>query len=148
MSGPDRRHAIGVAHGALDLAAEGGYPAERLPAGFVPAALLHDVGKIEAHIGTFGRVFATLAALFLGREKMASYPASTNADATRRPGSFARWRAKMALYLQHDRIGAGLLEGANSDDFTVRWAREHHIPEERWTLDHRLGEFLKQADGD
>jgi hypothetical protein len=50
MSGPDRRHAAAVAH---RVAADLGDGARRP---VVAAALLHDVGKVEAGYGTFGRV--------------------------------------------------------------------------------------------
>jgi hypothetical protein len=54
----------------------------------------------------------------------------------------------MGRYLMHDSIGAQLLEGAGSDSLTVTWAREHHLPESRWTVEHHLGHALKEADGD
>ncbi len=133
MSGPDRRHAIGVARRALGDGAE--------PV-LVPAALLHDVGKLEAGLGTFGRVWATLAALAIGRDGVVGWE-------TLPAGSpFSGRRRKMARYLQHDRLGAELLERAGSDDLTVAWAREHHLPPQRWTVEHHLGEILKEADGD
>lgn len=55
MSGPDRRHAVGVARrveAALGEAATDPVLA---------AALLHDVGKVASGLGTFGRVVATVA---------------------------------------------------------------------------------------
>lgn len=54
MSGPDRRHAVGVAR---RVAAAGfGERSEVLA-----AALLHDVGKVSSGLSTFERVPATLA---------------------------------------------------------------------------------------
>ena len=53
LSNADRRHAILVARRFLD----------RRPAADraeVAGSLLHDVGKIEAGLGTFGRVVATI----------------------------------------------------------------------------------------
>lgn len=166
MSGPDRRHGIGVARRALSLATESassagagasssgastsaaggsagaGAGAADLPAGFVAAALLHDVGKIEAGLGTFGRVFATLAALALGRERILSRNLRT------RKGFLARQEARVARYLEHDRRGADLLERAGSTTLTISWARDHHLPEERWSVDKAFGRCLKEADGD
>lgn len=139
MSGPDRRHAIGVARRAMRLA--GG---EEVPEGFVAAALLHDVGKIEASLGTFGRVFATVAAVAVGRQRLADFEPPAGAGA----GAVARWRRRVARYLRHDAIGAGLLQEAGSSPLTVGWAREHHLAESRWTVDLRLGRWLKLADGD
>jgi putative nucleotidyltransferase with HDIG domain len=149
MSGADRRHAIGVARRALALAEEQHLevidPAAEPAQAFVAAALLHDVGKIHARLGTFGRVWATLAALGLGRDRVVAW--ETLADPAG-AGMLARQGAKMARYLQHDRIGAELLEGAGSDELTITWARDHHLPEQRWRVEHRLGECLKHADGD
>lgn len=137
MSGPDRRHAIGVARRAVRLAGD-----EPVPDGFVAAALLHDVGKIEASLGTFGRVLATVAAVAVGRQRLASFEPPAAA------GALGRWRHRVARYLRHDAIGAGLLEEAGSSPLAVDWAREHHLAEGRWTVDRRLGRWLKLADGD
>ncbi|MGA2211084.1 MAG: HDIG domain-containing metalloprotein [Acidimicrobiales bacterium] len=148
MSGADRRHAVGVARKALRLAdaqhLDVGGPAGASSQTFVAAALLHDVGKIEAKLGTFGRVWATLAALGLGRDRVVAW----DRPAESAGGALARQGARMARYLQHDRIGAELLESAGSDQLTITWARDHHLPEQRWRVDRRLGECLKLADGD
>lgn len=53
LSNQDRRHSIGVAQ-RFDDVRSGASRAE------TAGALLHDVGKIECHLGTFGRVAATL----------------------------------------------------------------------------------------
>lgn len=129
MSGPDRRHAAGVARDVVArLGAEGGPPPGRE---VMAAALLHDVGKVESGLGTFARVGVTLAAIGLGRDRLAG-----------------RGGSRLGAYLTHDRIGADLLRSAGSDPLTVAWAGEHHLPPERWTLDRRLADALKAADGD
>lgn len=51
MANQDRRHSIAVAR---RFAADGRTRAQ------IAGALLHDVGKIECGLGTFGRVVATL----------------------------------------------------------------------------------------
>lgn len=154
MSGQDRRHAIAVARRAVRLLAEpSGTPAEPTR-GFVAAALLHDVGKTQARLGTFGRVAATMAAVALRRDTVVSWadhPPHAKADgpsaaATR--WSISDFRRRMGRYLMHDTIGANLLEEAGSDSLTIRWAREHHLPESRWSVERRLGRALKEADGD
>jgi HD domain len=134
MSGPDRRHAIGVAREVARLLEDADLPLDRP---VVAAALLHDVGKVESQLGTFARVGATLAGLVGGRERVAR-------SAVRPPES--RWGNGTRLYLAHDRLGGELLRSAGSDPFTVAWAEEHHLPEGRWTVDSRLGEILKAAD--
>jgi hypothetical protein len=136
MSGPDRRHAVLVARETLRrLLGEGIEPGRQVLAG----ALLHDVGKIEAQLGTFARVGVTVAAVVLGRERLAS---SREAHA-RRSGL----RSGARLYLAHDRVGGELLRGAGSDPFTVAWAEQHHLDRERWTIDRQIGDALKAADG-
>ena len=119
MSGPDRRHAVGVARtvGSADRAV-------------TAAALLHDVGKVDAGLGTFGRSFVTAWALVVGRARVAS--------GTGRAGR----------YVRHDVIGAELLARAGADPLTVAWAREHHLPPDRWTVPAAIGAALKAADGD
>lgn len=166
MSNADRRHAIGVARRAIRLfdGADQRAGTER-PREFVAAALLHDVGKVKAGLGTFGRVAATVVAVGLGRAKVVSWtdwPSDSSNERRDASGvqrhecqspSPSRWKpsslkADMGRYLTHDIIGARLLEEAGSDGFTIRWAREHHLPESGWTVEHKLGIALKQADGD
>lgn len=116
MSGPDRRHAVGVAR--------------RVPVSLVPAALLHDCGKVESRLGTFGRVVATVYALVAGRDRA------------------ARGDGRIGRYLRHDAIGASLLSTAGSSPLTVSWAREHHLPSSSWTVPVDAGAALKAADDD
>src|SRR5262245_52686461 len=61
MPGPDRRHAAATAR---RVEAELG---ERATQPVLAAALLHDVGKIESGLGTYGRVIATLSVAMAGR---------------------------------------------------------------------------------
>jgi hypothetical protein len=130
MSGADRRHAVGVArHVERALGNEASRPV-------LAAALLHDVGKIESRLGTYGRVVATLSAKVAGPEMATTW---------RRQRGFAR---RVGLYLHHDRLGGDLLELSGSDPFTVAWAREHHRPDADWTVDPALGAALKAADDD
>jgi hypothetical protein len=130
MSSPDRRHAVAVAHRVE--AALG--PAATTPA--LAAALLHDVGKIESGLGPFRRVAATVAGMVGGH------------------AAAERWRTRQGAvgrvgrYLCHDEIGAELLVATGSDALTVAWAREHHLPAERWTVDAEVGAALKAADDD
>ncbi len=130
MSRPDRRHAHGVARRVQRaLGDEATRPV-------LAAALLHDVGKTDARLRTYGRVVATLSAAVAGRDM---------ADVWRNQTGFIR---RVGLYLQHDRIGAEQLELAGADPLTVAWAREHHLPEDQWTVPAHLGAALKEADDD
>jgi hypothetical protein len=137
MSGPDRRHAVGVARDTVKL-----LQPEPPPRDVVAAALLHDVGKVESGLGTFARVGVTLAAMTAGRSRLLAW--SGSAAPRPRPS----WRARIGMYLAHDRLGADLLQSAGSDELTITWAREHHLPSERWTIDSRVAGALKEADGD
>ncbi len=105
------------------------------------SALLHDVGKVESRLGTFSRVVVTVAAMGVGRQRLTAAPASKG-----RIISSARGRARS--YLNHDSIGADLLRRAGSHPMTVAWAGEHHLPPNRWTVERRIAEALKAADGD
>src|SRR5436305_9218130 len=83
MSNPDRRHAAGVAR---DVERSLGHEATRP---VLAAALLHDVGKIESGLRTYGRVIATLCGMIIGREQ---------AKVWMRGRGFTR---KVGMYLLH-----------------------------------------------
>lgn len=124
MDNADRRHAVGVARRVeTDLGSAASRPV-------LAAALLHDVGKLDSGLGTFARAGATIWAGAIGRER-----ASAGAN-------------RVARYLRHDQIGAGLLLAACADPLTIAWAREHHLDPSRWTLAHELASALKNADDD
>ncbi len=137
MSGPDRRHAVGVARDSIRLLGP-----DRAHRDVIAAALLHDVGKIESSFGTFARTVVTMAALAVGRRRLLHWAGEPSASG--RPTR----RTRVGLYLTHDRLGATLLEDAGSGALTVSWAAEHHLPPEQWTVDASVGAALKAADGD
>ena len=130
MSGPDRRHAAAVAHRV-----ERALGVEATPP-VLAAALLHDVGKVAAGLGTYGRVVATVAGTVAGRGMAASWSRSRG---------FTR---SVGLYLRHAELGADMLRLAGSDPLTVAWAAEHHDPPDRWTVPGRVAEALEAADDD
>lgn len=130
MASPDRRHAVGVARRV-----EAALGPEATPP-VLAAALLHDVGKVESGLGTYGRVVATVSAAVAGRGM---------ADGWQRGRGFTR---RVGLYLNHPAIGGDLLELAGSAPLTVAWAREHHLPPERWSVPRPLAHALKAADDD
>ncbi len=120
MSRADQKHAAGVAR-----------EADRLLGGadgaVLVAALLHDVGKVESGLGTFRRVAATLAGAIVGRSRV--------------PG-------RMGRYLRHDILGAELLRDAGAAPVAVAWARDHHLPPDRWTVPADVGHALAAGDDD
>ena len=130
LPGPDRRHAAGVAR---KVQRSLGHEATRP---VLAAALLHDVGKVESGLHTYGRVVATVSGKVAGPDM---------AHTWRRQRGFAR---RVGLYLLHAPIGADLLELAGSDPLTVAWARQHHLPPDEWTIPRHLGDALKAADDD
>jgi hypothetical protein len=114
LSNADRRHSIGVARrverALADTPSAGD---DRWPA----AALLHDVGKLDAGLGTFRRVGATLAGAAAGHDMAEVW--SEKRGITRRVG----------LYLRHAELGETRIRIADGRDEVARWARVHHEPD-------------------
>lgn len=135
MSGPDRRHAVAVARRVAT--AFGNPDGAGVARNVLAAALLHDAGKSRSGLGVLGRSATTALALVLGRGQVAGW-------SDRRAG----WRQRAGRYAAHDEIGAGLLEAVGSDSLVVAWAREHHLPDARWSVEPRVASVLKEADGD
>jgi hypothetical protein len=130
MTASDQRHLVGVAK-AVERHGIGGQPPEQW---VMAAALLHDVGKTVAGLGTYGRVVATLSEAVGG---------ATMATAWTESSGFTR---KVGLYLQYPGLGADLLQLAGSDERVVAWAAEHHLPEAAWTVPVAEGRVLSLAD--
>jgi hypothetical protein len=110
MPNHDRRHSIAVAQRvqrALDHSEHGDDQ-------WLAAALLHDVGKLDARLGVFGRVGATLAGALAGHDMAPVW--SEKRGITRRVG----------LYLRHPEIGADHIRVAGGPDVAARWAAAHH----------------------
>ncbi len=105
----DRRHLVGVARrveAALDGTPHSGDPR------WIAAALLHDVGKVDAQLGVPGRVVATVAG--------GVAPRRSRAWAVR-PG----FRGRIGRYLLHPGIGAGLVRGVGGRAEVALWAEVH-----------------------
>jgi hypothetical protein len=107
----DRAHTIAVARRVIAARAGGDESASEAPRWLIAAALLHDVGKAEAHLGVAGRTLATALELVGVR---------------RAPGRLGR-------YLRYTELGASRLAAVDADDRVVAWAREHHRPPGRWS---------------
>lgn len=125
----DRKHAAGVAR-EVDRRLGG---ADRA---VLAAALLHDVGKVDSGLGTFGRILATFAGLVADRARHEDWAGSGGIT------------GRVGRYLRHDVIGARMLAEAGAAPETVTWAREHHLPPERWTLPADVAGALAAADDD
>jgi hypothetical protein len=110
----DKRHTIGVARAVqADLActSEDGDPR------WLAAALLHDVGKLDARLGVYGRVVATVSGA-VGGPGMA--------DAWSERSGFTR---RVGLYLRHPELGAQRIRLAGGPEEAAQWAAAHHTPE-------------------
>lgn len=116
MSLADRRHAIEVWQRARAISALA--TTDRAVAAGV---LLHDVGKIDAGLGTAQRVAATVWSAVRGE---------------RAQHGSGRW----ARYLRHEEIGAAMVRTAGSDPLTVALvARDDSLRDE-------LRSLLERAD--
>ncbi len=78
---------------------------------WLAAALLHDVGKVDSGLGTFGRVGATLVAGVMSH------------------GRARRMSSRIGRYVNHDDLGAAKLRAAGARPETAAWAAAHHRPE-------------------
>jgi hypothetical protein len=131
----DRRHAVGVARDVERRLA--GTP-EAGDDRWLAAALLHDVGKLDAHLGVYGRVVATVSGAVAGHGMADAW--STGSGFTRRVG----------LYLRHPELGADRIRLAGGPEEAARWAGAHHRPE-TWgdlPIPRDVVEALHAADDD
>ncbi|HEX9505657.1 MAG TPA: HD domain-containing protein [Acidimicrobiia bacterium] len=115
----DQRHALGVAR-AVQTALAGSADAD--DERWLSAALLHDIGKLDARLGVYGRVVATVSGAVAGRRMADAW--SQRCGLTRRIG----------LYLRHPELGASRIRLAGGPEEAARWAEAHHAPESWETL--------------
>lgn len=130
LSGPDRRHSVGVARAVKARLGE------RATQAVLAAALLHDVGKLRSGLRTPGRVLATVVAGIGGRERISQWSAQRG------------YRQRIGLYLGHPEIGAAMLRAVGSDPVVVQWAAQHHRPAADWTIDRQVAAVLNEVDDD
>lgn len=116
----DRRHTYRVARRVEDLLAERD---DRDV--WVAAALLHDVGKVEARIGLVGRVLGTVTAGVVGRRRMARWVAQDGL------------RGRLGRYVAHGEIGGRMIREAGGRPQAARWAEVHHRMGSRERVDLR-----------
>jgi hypothetical protein len=109
----DQRHAIAVARDVQARLA--GTPDADDPR-WLAAALLHDIGKLDARLGIPGRVVATVSASIGGRDMAEAW--SSSSGVTRRVG----------LYLRHAELGADRIRIAGGPEEAARWSAVHHDP--------------------
>jgi hypothetical protein len=112
----DQRHAIGVARDVQARLAGTEYADDPR---WISAALMHDIGKLDAHLGVYGRVVATVSGAIAGHDMAARW--SAKRGFTRRVG----------LYLRHAELGGVRIRLAGGPEEAARWAEAHHEPD-RW----------------
>ena len=131
LSNPDRRHAIAVAR-AVEATLGGDVDRPVLA-----AALLHDCGKVVSQLRTPTRVVATLV-----------WAVVEESAADRWADSSSSIKRRLAQYWSHPRLGAAMLEAADSEPMVVAWAREHHLGRHQWTVPVKVAMVLKSCDDD
>ncbi len=109
----DQRHALGVAR---DVEARLAGTEHAGDDRWTAAALLHDIGKLDARLGVYGRVAATVSGAVAGRDM---------ADAWSERSGFTR---RVGLYLRHPELGADRIRLAGGPEEAARWAAAHHTP--------------------
>jgi hypothetical protein len=131
----DQRHAIGVARDVQARLADTPYADDPR---WLSAALLHDVGKLDARFGPVRRAVATLLAGVLGPRRVERW--------VDRSG-FPR---RCALYVLHDQLGADRVTIAGGRHEAAVWAGAHHRPA-RWPetgIPTAVAVALAAADGE
>jgi hypothetical protein len=126
LSRPDRVESIAVARATASRLGPDADPR------WLAAALLHDVGKIDAGLGTFRRAGATLVAGVVSHGRARHFP------------------NRIGRYVSHDDLGAARLEAAGARPEAVAWAAVHHRSE-RWPpsgMSEEICEILAEADGE
>ena len=107
----DQRHAIGVARDVQARLADTPYADD---ARWLSAALLHDIGKLDSHLGVYSRVVATVSGAVAGRE---------HAEAWSESRGFTR---RVGVYLRHAELGADRIRIAGEPEEAAAWAASHH----------------------
>ena len=133
MPNHDQRHSAAVAR-RVDAALAGTADAD--DPRWLEAALLHDVGKVDAELSVPGRVVATLVIAARGRTRVA--------EAAGSPG----YRGRIARYSQHPDRGAALIEAAGGSPEAARWAATHHHADGPPGIPDAVVAALRNADDD
>ena len=105
---------------------------------YLAAALLHDVGKLDAGFGPYRRAVATVAGSVASRGTI---------EAWKERRGFTR---RCALYLDHAELGALRVRVAGGRERVAQWAAAHHDPTAWPTPDIPAGicKLLAKADGE
>jgi len=113
MSRADQRESVEVARRTENALRDTEYAGDSR---WLAAALLHDVGKLDARFGPVRRAIATTAAGVLGPRRVESWVDKSG---------FVR---RCALYVFHDQLGADRVKLAGGRREAAAWAEAHHRP--------------------
>jgi hypothetical protein len=113
LSRVDRRESIAVARRTEAALVGTEYEADPR---WIAAALLHDVGKLDARFGPVRRALATMLTVVLGRATVEGWVDKSG---------FVR---RCALYVFHDQLGGDRLRMAGGRKEASLWADAHHRP--------------------
>jgi hypothetical protein len=103
---------------------------------WLAAALLHDVGKLDAGLGVVGRSVATVMGAAGGTARVDRWAHTSG------------FRRRVAWYLRHDERGADRIRAAGGREEAARWAWAHHH-RDRWAesgVPAPVAEALEAAD--
>jgi hypothetical protein len=129
----DRRYTIRVAKDVEARLAGTEYAGQPR---WLAAALLHDVGKLDAGLGVVGRSVATVMGAVAGPARVDRWAQTSG------------FRRRAAWYLHHDDRGADRIRAAGGRDEAARWASAHHH-RSRWPASGvpvTVAEALEAAD--
>ncbi len=112
----DRRYTVRVARQVEERLAGTEYAKQSQ---WLAAALLHDVGKLDAGLGVLGRTGATVMGAWTGSGRVERWAGTMG------------FRRRVAWYLRHDERGADRIRAAGGRDEAARWAWAHHR-RDRW----------------
>jgi HD domain len=112
----DRRYSIRVAKNVEARLVGSEYAGQSC---WLAAALLHDVGKLDAGLGVVGRSVATVVGAAAGGARLDRWT------------SVSGFRRRVAWYRQHDERGAERIRAAGGRGEPARWALVHHH-RDRW----------------
>jgi HD domain len=129
----DQRYTIRVAKLAEERLAGTEFAGQQR---WLAAALLHDVGKLDAGLGVMGRSVATVLGAVASRGRVDRWAQASG------------FRRRVAWYLHHDERGADRIRAAGGRDEAARWARAHHH-RDRWPesgVPIAVAETLEAAD--
>jgi hypothetical protein len=135
LSLADRRESIGVAYRTQTELAGTEYADDPR---WSAAALLHDIGKLDARFGPLRRALATVVAGALGPRVVEGWVDKTG------------FRRRCALYVFHDQLGADRVKMAGGRTEVALWADAHHRPAvwETTGLPPTVMAALARADGE